>query len=247
MLVTLDVSRLSGWLNAFASCAESKGGHEKEGGVCVPSCSVPSRKGHEGHEVGRQTGGSGAVAAQAACKEEGPTGNCERRAREELTSSIASMFVTPEVLQLDMSALKFRKSVKSSLMSVMSETSQVSMGPYVALAEVTLALYFSAAVLRTALLVKTFVCRRRPLVGSTGVLTARSTGSHCGGHAIDCSTSGNLPATLGLVMRAAEKAAATPMRTIAWKRKARSFAYVRFRRLAVQVRLAAQNGLVVYR
>ena len=212
MLVTLDVSRLSGWLNAFASCAESKGGHEKEGGVCVPSCSVPSRKGHEGHEVGRQTGGSGAVAAQAACKEEGPTGNCERRAREELTSNIASMFVTPEVLQLDMSALKFPKSLKSPLMSVMEETSQVSMGPYVAMAQAGLALYSPTAVLRSALLVKTFVCRpppsqssspssvrrrvrtsrRRPLVGGTGVLTARSTGSHCGGHATGCSTSASL-------------------------------------------------------
>ena len=46
MLVTLDVSRVSGWLNAFATCAESKGSHEKEGGMCVPSCSVLSRKGH---------------------------------------------------------------------------------------------------------------------------------------------------------------------------------------------------------
>ena len=212
MLVTLDVSRLSGWLNAFASCTESKGGHEKEGGVCVPSCSVPSRKGHEGHEVGRQTGGSGAVAAQAACKEEGPTGNCERRAREELTSSIASMFVTPEVLQLDMSALKFPKSLKSSLMSVMPETSQVSMGPYAPSAQAGLALYSPTAVLRSALLVKTFVCRpppsqssspssvrrrvrtnrRRPLVGGTGVLTASSTGSHCGGHATGCSTVASL-------------------------------------------------------
>ena len=34
MLVTLDVSKLSGWLNASAPCAESKGSHEKEGGMC---------------------------------------------------------------------------------------------------------------------------------------------------------------------------------------------------------------------
>ena len=34
MSVTLDVSRLSGWLNAFASCAESKGSHAKEGSMC---------------------------------------------------------------------------------------------------------------------------------------------------------------------------------------------------------------------
>ena len=33
MSVTLDVSRLSGWLNASASCTESKGSHEKESGI----------------------------------------------------------------------------------------------------------------------------------------------------------------------------------------------------------------------
>ena len=32
MLVTSEVSRVSGWLNAFASCAEAKESHEKEGG-----------------------------------------------------------------------------------------------------------------------------------------------------------------------------------------------------------------------
>ena len=35
MAVTLDVSRFSGWLNALAFCAESKGNHEKEGGMYV--------------------------------------------------------------------------------------------------------------------------------------------------------------------------------------------------------------------
>ena len=52
---------------------------------------------------------------------------------------------------------------------------------------------------------------------------ARSTGSHCGGHATGCSASANLLATLGLVkcgMTAAQKAAATPMRTSARKREA---------------------------
>ena len=33
MSVTLDVSKLSGWLNAFVSCSESKDNHEKEGGM----------------------------------------------------------------------------------------------------------------------------------------------------------------------------------------------------------------------
>ena len=54
-------------------------------------------------------------------------------------------------------------------------------------------------------------------------MNARSNGSHCGGHATGCSASANLLATLGLVtcgMTAAQKAAATPMRTSARKREA---------------------------
>ena len=35
MFVTLDVSKLSGWLNADASCRESKGGHATGGEVCA--------------------------------------------------------------------------------------------------------------------------------------------------------------------------------------------------------------------
>ena len=33
MFVTLEVSKLSGWLNAFAFCRESKGGHAVRGEV----------------------------------------------------------------------------------------------------------------------------------------------------------------------------------------------------------------------
>ena len=33
LFVTLDVSKLSGWLNADAYCRESKGGHTVRGGV----------------------------------------------------------------------------------------------------------------------------------------------------------------------------------------------------------------------
>eukprot|EP00964_Phaeocystis_antarctica_P067362 scaffold40776_cov38-Phaeocystis_antarctica.AAC.1 len=43
MVVTLDVSKLSGWLNADASCRESNGGHT----VCGARC------------AGRGAGGSG--------------------------------------------------------------------------------------------------------------------------------------------------------------------------------------------
>eukprot|EP00964_Phaeocystis_antarctica_P065037 scaffold39175_cov43-Phaeocystis_antarctica.AAC.3 len=34
MAVTLEVSKLSGWLNADASCRESKGGHTVRGARC---------------------------------------------------------------------------------------------------------------------------------------------------------------------------------------------------------------------
>eukprot|EP00964_Phaeocystis_antarctica_P060772 scaffold36265_cov43-Phaeocystis_antarctica.AAC.3 len=36
MSMTLEVSKLSGWLNADAPCRESKGGHTVRGEVCGP-------------------------------------------------------------------------------------------------------------------------------------------------------------------------------------------------------------------
>ena len=45
-----------------------------------------------------------------------------------------AMFVTLDVSQLDMSALKFFKLQKRQLMSVIAETHQSAMGPYVAMA-----------------------------------------------------------------------------------------------------------------
>ena len=53
---------------------------------------------------------------------------------------MALMVVTLEVSQPEMSALKFVKPRKSSRMSVMVETSQLAMGPYVAMAAVGSAL-----------------------------------------------------------------------------------------------------------
>ena len=64
------------------------------------------------------------------------------------------MVVTLAVFQLEMSALKFFKLWKSQLMSVMAETSQWAMGPYVAIAAVGLVLYAWTAVFREALVVK---------------------------------------------------------------------------------------------
>ena len=54
MYVTLDVSRLSGWLNADALCAESKSGIMKRS------------------EAQQEVEGGGAMVAQAACAGEGP-------------------------------------------------------------------------------------------------------------------------------------------------------------------------------
>ena len=51
-----------------------------------------------------------------------------------------STVVTLEVSHLEMSALKFIKLKKSWSMSVMAETSQSAMGPYVAMAAAGLAL-----------------------------------------------------------------------------------------------------------
>ena len=58
-----------------------------------------------------------------------------QRVRAERTRNIWFIFVTLEVTQLDMSALKFCKLSKSSYMSVMSETPQSATGPYVARAD----------------------------------------------------------------------------------------------------------------
>jgi len=64
------------------------------------------------------------------------------------------MFVTPEVSQLETSALTLCLSLKRFSMSVMAETPQSAIAPYVAVAEVGLALYALTAVFSSALLVK---------------------------------------------------------------------------------------------
>ena len=64
------------------------------------------------------------------------------------------MFVTLEVSQLEMSALKFFKFWKSSFMSVTADTHQSAMRPYFAMAAVGLASYARTAVFRESLVVK---------------------------------------------------------------------------------------------
>ena len=67
-----------------------------------------------------------------------------------------SMRVTLDVSQLDTSALKLFKLWKSQLMSVMADTHQSAMGPYVTVAAAGSALNASTAVRREALVVKVF-------------------------------------------------------------------------------------------
>jgi hypothetical protein len=148
MIVTLEVSKLSGWLKADAYC-------RVEGRAC-----------DAGGERSEPGGGRacGAVAAhkrrhargKARLKAWGP------RARAERTKNMLLMSVTLEVSQPElsaefmpeMSALKLVKSRKRELMSVMAETSQSAMGPYVAVAAVGLALNALTAACREALVVK---------------------------------------------------------------------------------------------
>ena len=77
-------------------------------------------------------------------------------ARTEHTSNMKLMSVTPEVSQLEMSALKDVMSLKSSNMSVMAETSQWLMGPYCPMAEAALLLNSWAANLSAARLAKAY-------------------------------------------------------------------------------------------
>ena len=69
------------------------------------------------------------------------------------TANMPNMVVTREVFQLEMSALNFLSPLKSSLMSVMAETSQPAMGPYFASAEAGSSLKASTAAFRVSLLV----------------------------------------------------------------------------------------------
>jgi hypothetical protein len=71
MFVTLDVSKLSGWLNADANC-------QVKGRAC-----------DTGRGAGREAGGRGAAASRAASMHgEGPTQGLGARARAERTANM---------------------------------------------------------------------------------------------------------------------------------------------------------------
>ena len=104
-----------------------------------------------------------------------------------------AIFQTLEVFQFDMSSLKFSKFWKRYLMSVIAETSQSAMGPYVAVAVVSSLLNAVTAAFSEVLSVKTFAPRRRRWrVGGAGGWVASSTGSQCGGQATPFSVSPRL-------------------------------------------------------
>ena len=90
MFATLEVSKLSGWLNDDANCRVE-------------------RRAYDAGEVhlggGRAWGSSGASGAQGGPDYKG----WGQRVRAERTRNIWFMFVTLEVTQLEMSALKFCK------------------------------------------------------------------------------------------------------------------------------------------
>ena len=137
MSVTLEVSKLSGWLNADAPCRGSKGRACGAGrGIRVGGRKAASDRGassvHQERDRLRLGAGHG----------------------EERTKNMARMVVTLEVSHLEMSALNFRMFLKSPLMSVTAETSQSTMRPYVAVAAVGLSLYAWTAVFRAALVLK---------------------------------------------------------------------------------------------
>ena len=81
MLVTLDVSKLSGWLNTVAHCRDRREASEA------------------GRHAGREAGGRGAAAAQAARREDA-TVEAAGRARAERTPNMSTMVVTLDVSKL---------------------------------------------------------------------------------------------------------------------------------------------------
>ena len=114
MVMTRDVSRLRGWLNADAPCRVTPRHVEGDTG---------------GWDV---RGRVAAVAVLAACTEE-PTGHWARRTHgggREGTINILYMVVTLDVSQLETSSSKVFKFLNRSLMSVIDETTQPEIGPY---------------------------------------------------------------------------------------------------------------------
>ena len=94
---------------------------------------------------------------------------------KELTQNMPYMFVTLEVSQPEMSALKWCNPPKSPLISVTRETHQPAMAPYFAMAAAAFESYSVAAVLREALSVKVLL-PVQPAGGEGGALGGAGAG-----------------------------------------------------------------------
>ena len=96
MSVTLDVSKLSGWLNAAASCRVARGGRGERGTACG------ARRRREG--MGGSGGGASSVQGESQLRRVAGQGGVG--GRTERTINMYAMVVTLDVSQLDTSALK---------------------------------------------------------------------------------------------------------------------------------------------
>ena len=114
MFVTLDVSKLSGWLNADARCRAQREASIGRGATCGAGKLERAwgRRGRRRQRAGRS-----------------PLRRIAGRALAERTRNMPFMSVTPEVSQLDMSALNAPKALKIPFMLPIAETSQPEMGP----------------------------------------------------------------------------------------------------------------------
>ena len=109
--------------------------------------------------MGREAaGGERLRCVHAACRGEGACDSTQVRGRRargaERTRNMSFMFVTREVSQPEMSALKLNKLLKRLFMSVTPETHQPAMGPYFAVAAAAFESYSVTAFLRPTLAVK---------------------------------------------------------------------------------------------
>ena len=138
MSMTLDVSKLSGWLNADANCrvekrarcgpgggrawagrsghAASTGGKGPTEGRGASACAERTENMVQGEVYGSAGGRRRATTPRRRRKVATCRGGSDRRlgvgGTEVRTYNMNFMFVTPEVTQLDMSASKFSKPLK---------------------------------------------------------------------------------------------------------------------------------------
>ena len=105
MSVTLDVSKLSGWLNEDVHCREKRGGGAYE----------------EGRQAGKQAGGWGGVVVGASSKD-APTVEAEGTAR---TANMEEMSVTLDVSKLS-GSLNADAHANMCVMSVTLDVSKLS-------------------------------------------------------------------------------------------------------------------------